>query len=235
LLDDLASTACARQPGVSVTTLISEGSPADALIDASVESDLLVVGTRGCGRSPFSTLGSVSHRVATNAHCPVAVVPEQSLALGDGPSPRIVVGVSATGAGRLALEFALEEAQRRNGIVVAVRAWGEPDTSLVRVPDSTAIDRWKEHANELLQGDLERLSDRYPGIQIEPVLVAEEPADALIHEAQDAVLVVVGCHRSSARWGTGLGPVPSAIMHRALCPVVVVGQGHQVNVELLGS
>jgi nucleotide-binding universal stress UspA family protein len=64
----------------------------------------------------------------------------------------------------------------------------------------------------------------YPSARIEPALVTGEPADALLAAARDAVLVVVGCHHSDDRWSTRLGPVPSAILHRSPCPVVVVGE-----------
>lgn len=226
LLNEHASAASAREPGVPVTTMLGVGAAADVLIDASLDANLLVVGTRGRGGNLLSILGSVSYRVAAHAHCPVAIVPEQ-LPPDDAVSPRVIVGVSATTAGRLALDFALDEAQRRGGTLVAVRAWGEPDTSLVRAIDVAAIDRWKQHAGQLLNGDLAPLLDRYPEVKIEPILVASEPAETLLHEADDAALVVVGCHHSDDRWSTRLGPVPSAILHRAPCPVVVVGQRHR--------
>jgi nucleotide-binding universal stress UspA family protein len=117
LLNEHACAACAREPGVLVTTLLSDGPAAEALIDASRGADLLVVGTRGRGGNLLSILGSDSYRVAAHAHCPVAVVPEQ-LPPG-GVSPRVVVGVSAAGAGRLAFGFALDEAQRRRATLVA--------------------------------------------------------------------------------------------------------------------
>jgi nucleotide-binding universal stress UspA family protein len=233
LLNEHACAACAREPGVLVTTLLSDGPAAEALIDASRGADLLVVGTRRRGGNLLSILGSDSYRVAAHAHCPVAVVPEQ-LPPG-GVSPRVVVGVSAAGAGRLAFGFALDEAQRRGATLVAVRAWGEPDASLLRALDPAAIDRWKQHAGELLHDDLAPLVQRYPNVKIEPILIASEPADALLHQADDVALIVVGCQHSDHRWSTGLGPVPSAVLHRAPCPVVVVGQRHRERDLQVGS
>jgi nucleotide-binding universal stress UspA family protein len=224
LLNEHASAASAREPGVPVTTVLRDGPAAEALIDASLGVDLLVVGTRGRGGNLSSILGSVSYRVAAHAHCPVAIVPEQLPP--EGVSPRVVVGISAATAGRFALDLALDEARHRGATLIAVRAWGEPDASLVGAFDPAIIDRWKQHAGELVHGQLAPLVERYPGVKIEPVLVAREPADALLHEAEDAALVVVGCHHSDDRWSTRLGPVPSAILHRAPCPVVVVGQRH---------
>jgi nucleotide-binding universal stress UspA family protein len=215
LLGAHAAAASARQPGVAVTTMLSHEPAADALVVLSGDAELLVVGTHGLGGNLASILGSVSHRVAVHAHCPVAVVPEQLVLNGGGPpASRIVVGVSATVSGRAALEFALEEAVRRDATVVAVRAGDEPATV-----NRAALSR-----------DLAPLLERYPRARVEPDLLTAEPAEALLAAARDAVLVVVGCHHSDDRWSTRLGPVPSAILHRVPCPVVVVGQRRDVPV-----
>lgn len=52
-------------------------SPAQALVDASREADLLVVGSRGLGGFERLLLGSVSHQCVNHARCPVAVVPPE--------------------------------------------------------------------------------------------------------------------------------------------------------------
>ena len=63
-----------KTPPVPLLTLVAEGDPAAALIEASKGANLLVVGTRG--RSPWSglLLGSVSQRCAAAAPCPVVLV-----------------------------------------------------------------------------------------------------------------------------------------------------------------
>jgi nucleotide-binding universal stress UspA family protein len=48
--------------------------PAPALIDASKEAGLLVVGSRGLGGFQQLSLGSVSSHCIHHAHCPVVVV-----------------------------------------------------------------------------------------------------------------------------------------------------------------
>lgn len=51
------------------------GDPARIIVDASRHLDLLVCGSRGYGPLPAVLLGSVSRRVASEAHCPVIVLP----------------------------------------------------------------------------------------------------------------------------------------------------------------
>jgi nucleotide-binding universal stress UspA family protein len=72
-LDDAVAKAVPGQtPGVE--TSIGYGHPAQALIDASKEADLLVVGSRGHGAWTGMLVGSVSIHCVTGAFCPVVVV-----------------------------------------------------------------------------------------------------------------------------------------------------------------
>ena len=59
----------------SVTVRAVNGSPAQELIEASRDADLLVVGSRGGGGFARLMLGSISQKVVHHAHCPVVVVP----------------------------------------------------------------------------------------------------------------------------------------------------------------
>jgi len=63
-----------RQPA-SVHVIATNGFPAQALIAASQDADLLVVGSRGGGGFSALALGSVTNQVTHHAHCPVVVVP----------------------------------------------------------------------------------------------------------------------------------------------------------------
>jgi nucleotide-binding universal stress UspA family protein len=67
-------SAIAPSPAVPLLTFVAEGDPTQALVQASQEADLLVLGIRG--RSPFAglLLGSVSQGAAATAGCPVVLV-----------------------------------------------------------------------------------------------------------------------------------------------------------------
>jgi nucleotide-binding universal stress UspA family protein len=70
-------------PAVPLVTMVARGDPTEALIEASKEANLLVLGTRG--RSTFAglTLGSVSQGCSAHAACPVVLVKKS-----DDPTPR---------------------------------------------------------------------------------------------------------------------------------------------------
>jgi len=61
-------------PAVPVTGRLVEGNAAAALVEASREADLLIVGSRGLGGFTGMLLGSVSSQLAHHARCPVLIV-----------------------------------------------------------------------------------------------------------------------------------------------------------------
>ncbi len=61
----------------SVTVQALNGAPAEALLAAARDADLLVVGSHGAGGFPRSLIGSVSSQVTRHAVCPVVVIPAQ--------------------------------------------------------------------------------------------------------------------------------------------------------------
>jgi nucleotide-binding universal stress UspA family protein len=72
-LDEAVAKAVPGQAS-GVETSIGYGHPAQVLIDASQDADLLVVGSRGHGSWTGMLVGSVSIHCVTGAHCPVVVV-----------------------------------------------------------------------------------------------------------------------------------------------------------------
>jgi nucleotide-binding universal stress UspA family protein len=63
-----------KYPDLAVSLQLVHGGPAPALIEASADAALLVLGSHGHGRFAMARLGSTSHAVLHHAPCPVAVV-----------------------------------------------------------------------------------------------------------------------------------------------------------------
>jgi nucleotide-binding universal stress UspA family protein len=73
-LDTAIAKAYEGQDAAEVEKSTAYGHPAQALIEASKEADLLVVGRHGHGAFTGMLLGSVSIHCVTGAHCPVVVI-----------------------------------------------------------------------------------------------------------------------------------------------------------------
>ncbi|MEV8099895.1 universal stress protein [Kitasatospora sp. NPDC085879] len=64
------------EPAVEISTTVARGTPAQVLLSAASEEDvvLLVVGSRGIGGFAGALLGSVGQHCAQHAPCPVLIV-----------------------------------------------------------------------------------------------------------------------------------------------------------------
>lgn len=74
----VASTLATYQPNhpdVLVTTIISPDGPADQLLTAAAQAQLIVLGSRGRGGFTGLLLGSVSQSVLYHTPCPVLIIP----------------------------------------------------------------------------------------------------------------------------------------------------------------
>ena len=74
ILDKAMAKAYSGQPGPAAEARLGYGHPAQVLIEASKNADLLVVGSHGHGAFTGMLVGSVSLHCVTGAFCPVVVV-----------------------------------------------------------------------------------------------------------------------------------------------------------------
>ena len=73
-LIDLLNEVSALEPEVKVNLMVIEGHPAEVLVRAAEDADLLAVGSRGHGPFTSAMIGSVSISCVLHSHCPVLVV-----------------------------------------------------------------------------------------------------------------------------------------------------------------
>src|SRR5699024_3199333 len=73
LIQDAVALARAEHPELPITSEIIDGNAVPVLVEASAESDLIVVGGRGLGRLLTLIVGSKSLALAARSQCPVVV------------------------------------------------------------------------------------------------------------------------------------------------------------------
>lgn len=190
----------------------------EELLNASESASMVVVGSRGHGRTEDLLIGSVSQHLARHATCPVAVVRPAHTA----GSRRIVVGIDGSKTSSEALEYACRRAERTGESVTAIHAWHEhvPSTDVwssePRVVDSMP------HRQVLLAESVAGVRTDHPDVVLEQEAVPVAPVRCLADASRNASLLVVGSHGLGFFGGLLLGSVSQGVLHRAECPVVVV-------------
>jgi len=135
---------------------------------------------------------------------------------------RIVVGVDGSASSKAALAWAVRQAALTGAEVDAVCAWQIPAaygygyTMTVTIPDLE-----KAAASELNQAIAE-VTGPAAEVEIRPLVVQDNPAQALLDCAKGADLLVVGNRGHGGFTGALLGSVGQHCAHHAQCPVVII-------------
>jgi nucleotide-binding universal stress UspA family protein len=209
VLAEAAVAARAAAVGIEVRRRPVRGMPVDALVAASRDARLVVLGNNGIADVAGSMLGTVGHLVATHARCPVVIVPPAASARRTDAA--VVVGLAPGRAGQAALRFALSHAARRGRPVVGVLAAGALDAG------------WRRREDCPLPAGIAPVLAEWPHVPFRLLQVDADPVSALGTSSREAALLVLGCHHSDDPWSTRLGPVPSALLDRCAAPIALVG------------
>ncbi|MFI1289993.1 universal stress protein [Streptomyces sp. NPDC020792] len=144
----------------------------------------------------------------------------------------VVAGLDGSRESLAAAHWAAREALRRGLPLRLVHAWeGLPDTAgradlpEVRVPQS--------RARRMLRDTVAQLSESYPRLDLSGEQVRRQPGPALLDEAEDAELLVIGSQGLGAVGGFVLGSVAMATAVHAERPVVLVRAGETAESEHL--
>ncbi len=205
VLDAAASIVASDWPAVPVRTLLSDAEPAQALVTASRAADLVVLGTNGQDDIARSLFGTVGQQVATRAHCPVVIVPDEPSSPRREGTGNVLVGLAPTPTGWLALGVALEEGRLHRCPVIGVRAGVQAHT--IELDD--------------LIGAAARLAPDVPFGLIES---GAATVPGLLDEAGRSRMLVLGCHHEDLDWSSRVGPLPAAMLANPPCPVMLVGR-----------
>ena len=206
-------------PDLDVVGATEVSSPSQALVTASDDAALVVLGSRSHGRIGAALLGSVAFAVASTARCPVVVVRDEDLEQPARSNGLVVVGSDGSSESAAAVRFAAQRAVRESAPLLILTCTGgnrfrpadEPECRSVarRIAESAATDARTAH----------------PTLDVS-VRVEDSPAeDTLVAVSADADLVVVGTRGRGAFEGLLLGSVSHAVIHGAKCAVAVVGEG----------
>lgn len=208
-----------------VTSQVTAKAPA-ALVTASLDAGLVVVGSHGEGGLMDRLLGSVAEHCVSEAHCPVAVIPSGRTASGEvGPADaRVVVGVDGSEGSKLALRWAMDEATARGWPLLVVMAWSYLDQHHPGGGEGFDPSYGEGEAEEALDALIEevRASGNAFEQPMEKAVPCELPQVALIDSVFPQDLLVIGARGHGVLAGKLIGAVSLHCVAEAPCPTVVV-------------
>jgi nucleotide-binding universal stress UspA family protein len=183
----------------------------------------VVVGAPNRGRLDRILLGSVALPVVAHAHCPVAVVPSDTVV---APPHRILVAVDGSRARARAVELALGIADTSGATVTCVLAWNLEIHEGIVVTERSS-DRWaavEQRYTDLGQRILDPAAELYPDVKVDILVRHGSPAKAVVEVAAelDVDLVVVGRRGLGGFRGLLLGSVSRRVVEHAGRVVLVI-------------
>jgi nucleotide-binding universal stress UspA family protein len=216
LLTQVAEALRARYPNLTVTTEISELGAAETLVALSREAALVITGTRGHGGFTGMLLGSVSHKTAAHAHCPVIVVGEDA---SETARDEIVLGVEPD-QDPAPIRFAFASAARLGATVTAIRALLPVSAygGYYATPSTDTEQQERDDVEQLLKAARED----FPQVQVTTRFVNDNAVPALIDASNGARLVVLGAHHRHGPLSIGAGYVVQGLLSHARTAVAVV-------------
>lgn len=147
------------------------------------------------------------------------------------PKP-VVAGLDGSRESMAAADWAAREALRRGLPLRLVQAREDPAAGDAeeRRPE---LDAPRYQARQVLRRALDRINERYPRLYIAAEQVGTAPGPALLAEAEQAELLVIGSQGLGAVGGLLTRSVATATVARAACPVVLVRAGEKAEHEHL--
>lgn len=220
ILDESVAAVRRLAPDLEVVTRLSAGSRSGAMVEASEDAQLVVVGRETQHGVDRILVGAVTAAVAAHAHCDVAVVP--SFWSGDHPRGRVVVAMKSQANAQAVLGEAFAQAHRRGASLTIVTAWELPDPYLDRIEVRTHSDEWEEEGRRVIEEVLTRWREKHADVAVDVRVLHGRAAEVLLAASRDSDLLILSRrHRAIPPFGH-LGGVAHAILRVSDVPVIVV-------------
>lgn len=149
----------------------------------------------------------------------------------------ILVGVDDTPESQIALRWAVDAAEARGSAVRVVRAYLDEASRWPAlgaegyVPPPMPLDKFQDELDDAVRYARDRLG--YDGGS--GWLANSDPSNAILTEAGEAEMVVVGTRSQNKVSAAVLGSVATAVAAKAPCPVVVVRGEHRAGPVVVGT
>jgi nucleotide-binding universal stress UspA family protein len=141
----------------------------------------------------------------------------------------IVCGVDGSEASQRAIEWAVDEANRRGCRLRVVTVWSweglEPGTS------RQSLEEVRQRAVEVQEAALNSVLDRSARLTVERHVREGRPSEQICEAALDADLIVLGSHGHGAFHDVLVGSTSVHVIRHAPCPVVLLPDPRRADRE----
>ena len=238
LADTRAFAETESAPGITIEAVVREGNTAAEILEqaASMNADLLVIGTHG--RSGFErlVLGSVAEKVLRKASCPVLTVPKRlpdAVPAGPVLYKRILCPVDFSDSSLNALKYAISMAQEADGqlTVLHVVAHEFENTAdmagIVYDAGMTIGDFLKEREEALRRRLQEAVAGATEFCSVESLMTHGKPWREVLRIAAErqSDLIVMGVQGRGAADLLFFGSTTQHVVREASCPVLTLRRG----------
>jgi nucleotide-binding universal stress UspA family protein len=132
--------------------------------------------------------------------------------------PLIVVGVDGSESSRHAVRWALQQASSTGAALRAVSSWRWPNY-ITRIPPGVDL---AADTSRTLGEILDAVTPEHPDVPVTQHVLEGPAGPALLTQANNAALLVVGARGRAAFPGMLIGSVAEYCVRNGLCPVVVI-------------
>lgn len=224
-----------RHPGLDVTGEQLSGRPADVLVSAAKDAELLVLGSRGLGGVGGFVAGSVGLSVVAHADRPVVFVRAGEQAAAEhtrspvgipsaaAPSRPVVLGLDIESPDDDLIGFAFAAAARRGTSLRVVHGWNPPAYYAYGLPVDLEVQQALAlRESTALTEVLRPWHEKFPEAEVTEECPYGSPGNHLVDASREASLVVVGRRVRRSPLGAHIGSVTHAVLHHSTAPVAVV-------------
>jgi nucleotide-binding universal stress UspA family protein len=208
--------------GFEVEALVKIGRPADEILEATQDVDIIVIATHGRSGIARWWLGSVADQVIKESACPCLVIgPNVETDLENFEVGRILLPLDGSQNAEQAIPLAAFIADKTNATLDVVRAMSltavsyDPGMSMYSADLITSME-------DSVKAYLQTVSERLGGRKVETTLLIGGPGEMLLEHMKDkpADLVVSTTHGRTGVTRAALGSTSDRLLHGS-APVLI--------------
>ncbi|MFD5813852.1 universal stress protein [Streptomyces sp. NPDC127038] len=220
---DTAAKLAADHPGLSVSGERVAEQPVPALLAASEDAELLVLGSRGLGGVAGFLTGSVAQAMVARSRTPIVLVRAEAGPAEVSGREGVVLGLDLEHPDATVIAFAFRAAARRATDLHVVHGWSLPPYyGYSGASDAETDQALVAQAQQQLSEVLAPWQEKFPAVGLREQAVIGGAGRHLVEASRKAALVVVGRRNRQSPVGAHVGPVTQAVLHHSTAPVAVV-------------